>query len=286
MENFRIHAVCCTSGGYKNVFAQGVLKALSDNSMQAGAYASCSSSALIAAYAAIGQIRKLDISLWADGYDISQKTGNQSQAMLSSIEKLSPDIKDNLWRPSSSRLLVSVSKVKTQTAMEITQSEQAKRLGQRLLIDALRHRTDWRDQHLEMKLFDTMQHLETQMLTEQNLNEVLYATTRMLHAWDIPAFIDKEAYIDGSYTASCLIFPLIRLGYKKIVYINTEHDKIYLDLFTELQSLPQNEKVHIDIVKPDFNLAELGVDFYTIKGEGLQQVFSYGYQKGIEYINR
>lgn len=284
MNNSQTNAVCCTSGGYKNVFAQGVLKAFNDNSFQAGVYASCSSSALVSAFAACRQINELDISLWEEGYEISQREGNQSQAMLSSIDKLYQTLNDNLWLPSSSRFLVAVSKVKTKEAAEITQTEKAKRYGQKLLIEALRHRTDWRDQHLEARLFDSILDPKTELMNNQNLKDVLYATTRMLHAWNIPASINNEAYIDGSYTASCLIFPVMQLGYKKIIFINTEHDKIFKDLFTEIQIPSEIENANIHIIQPDCNLAELGVDFYSIKENGLQQVFSHGYEKGNTYL--
>lgn len=279
-------SICCTSGGYKNVFAQGVLKAFKDRSFRAEAYASCSSSSLIAAYAAMDKIDDLDTSLWEEGYEISQKEGNQSQAMLHSILQLSSEIKKNLWLSKSSRLLISTSRVLTEEAMMLTQTEKAKRMGQKLLIDALRHRTEWRDQHLKLDLFDTANDPSTVAMTEQNLDEVLYATTRMLHAWDIPANIEGVPYLDGSYTASCLIGPMIDLGYKDIIYINTEHDKIMLDLFTAVNDFqPEPGDVKIRTIQPDVNLAEMGVDFYSIKGDGLADVFRHGYEKGIQFLD-
>lgn len=280
------NAVCCTSGGYKNIFTHGVLQAFEEHSVLASAYAACSSSALIAAYAAFSQLKVVDNTLWDEGYRISLKEGNQSQAMLHSINKLSNKISNNLWLPSSSRLLISVSKVKTAEAVSITQTEKAKRQGQKLLIDALRHNTDWKNKHLEFILFDTFQNSTTQLLNKQNYHEVLYATTRMLHAWDVPAYIDNVAYIDGSYTASCLIMPLIHLGYRKIIFINTEHDKIFMDLFATMDENQIVGDFEVDIIQPDLCLTELGVDYYSIKEGGIQRVFDYGYKKGIEYLNK
>lgn len=279
-------AICCTSGGYKNVFTHGVLKAFEDYSMWADAYAACSSSVLIAAYAAFKQLRTIDTTLWDEGYQISQKESNQSQSMLYSINKLSDRIEDNLWLPSSSRLLIATSKVKTKEAIEVTQNERAKRQGQKLLIDALRHNSNWKNEHLELVLFDTCTSPNTMLLSKQNFREVFYATTRMLHAWDIPACIDNVAYIDGSYTASCLIKPLVHMGYEKIVYINTEHDKVYFDLFTTGEIPHKIKESEIEIIQPDVCLSELGVDYYSIKEEGLKQVFLHGYEKGIEYLQK
>lgn len=78
MENTEISdfAVCCMSGGYKNVFTHGVLRAFQDNGIRASAYAACSSSVLIAAYAAMNKLDTLNLSLWEEGYIISLKEGN------------------------------------------------------------------------------------------------------------------------------------------------------------------------------------------------------------------
>lgn len=46
----------------------------------------------------------------------------------------------------------------------------------------------------------------------------------------------------------------------------------------------KTENVQIDIIHPDCNLAEFGVDFYSIKDNGLQQVYLHGYEKGSEYL--
>lgn len=74
-------AICCMSGGYKNVFTHGVLRAFEEKGIRAKAYASCSSSVLIAAFAAFNKVSALDLSLWSDGYATSQAEGNQSGAM-------------------------------------------------------------------------------------------------------------------------------------------------------------------------------------------------------------
>lgn len=103
MKNITNLAISCTSGGYKNAFTQGVLTAFEENSLIANVYAACSSSALIAAFAAFSKIRKLDLTLWKNGYSISQEDcGDQSRAMLHTIKQLSPEIIDNLWASSSS----------------------------------------------------------------------------------------------------------------------------------------------------------------------------------------
>lgn len=190
MKNSNNIAICCASGGYKNAFTQGVLTAFEENGLKANVYAACSSSALIAAFAAFSKISELDLTLWENGYAISQEdNGDQSQAMLHTIQQLSPEIHNYLWESSSSRLLIATSFVNTNDAVLVTQSDNARRLGQMLLINALKHKPEWKDQNLELRLFDTYLDSATERLTKNNFNEVAYATTRMLHAWKILAYI-------------------------------------------------------------------------------------------------
>lgn len=277
-------AVSCTSGGYKNVFSQGVLKAFEEKNIRADAYAACSSSVLVAAYAAIGKVRNIGLSLWEEGYRISRMVGNtQSQAMLYSIGQTEADIKKELWLPESSRLLVATSYVKTEEASSMTQTDLAKRLGQKLVLDSLRKRSDWKDRHLQLRMFDTRPIETTWPLEKDNFEEVAYATTRVLHAWDIPANIGSEPYVDGCYTCVSPVLPLASLGYRKIICITNEHDKTYLDLFSS-EAIP--EKVgdsRVIFIKPDENLKEVGVDYFSFTEEGIREAFRQGYEKGLAF---
>lgn len=277
-------AICCMSGGYKNVFTHGVLKAFEDNGFRAEIYAACSSSVLIAAYAAIKKVNALNLSLWEDGYVISQENGNQSEAMLQSIQKLSTEIQSDLWQSDSSRLLIATSLVKTEEAAALTQSDKAKRLGQMQLINALKHKSDWKDKNLELQIFDTDTESNNQLLTRDNFKEVAYATTRMLHAWNIPAFINNQPYIDGSYTSLCPVASLAVLGYKEILCIVPEKDKVVYDLFSDEEIPSHIEGSVIEFIKPDRQLREMGVDFYTLTSDGLDEVYSHGYEKGLDYL--
>ena len=276
-------AICCMSGGYKNVFTHGVLRAFEEKGIRAKAYASCSSSVLIAAFAAFNKVSALDLSLWSDGYATSQAEGNQSGAMLQSIQRLSTEIKNNLWNPQAARLLVATSFVKTEEAAQVTQSDGARRLGQMLLINALRHKPEWKNQNLELQMFDTHSDERTELLTKENLDEVAYATTRMLHAWNIPAFINNKPYVDGSYTSICPVVPLSELGYKEIICICTEKEKVTFDLFSEEKIPARINDSTIRFIKPDHDLKEMGVDFYTMAGNGLEDVYNHGREKGLSF---
>lgn len=287
MKSINNLAICCTSGGYKNAFTQGVLTAFEENGVIADVYVACSSSTLIAAFAAFSKIRQLDLTLWKNGYKISQENiGDQSQAMLHTIQQLSPEIINNLWSCSSSRLIVTTSLVRTNEAIIATQSDNAKRLGQILLLNALRRNSEWKDKNLELKLFDTHFDLTTERLTKDNFNEVAYATTRMLHAWKIPAYINGQSYIDGSYTSHFPIHFLSTLKLKKTICICTEAENVFSNIFGKEEIVSQMNNIHIDLIKPDFELKGIGLDFYAITDDGLEKGYEHGYKKGLSYLNR
>lgn len=279
-------AICCMSGGYRGAFIQGVLAAFEEEQIRANAYASCSSSVLIAAYAAFGKVRELDLSVWRDGYAISRIEGNsQSEAMLHSIHTLFPIIKEYLWEQDSRRLFITVSRVKTEEAAFLTQGDGARSLGRRLLIDGLSHKTAWRDEHLELQLFDTFKSVDTQQLTPGNFEDAAYASTRMLHAWQIPATINGLPYVDGSYTSVCPAIQVAGLGYKRIVCILTTHNSKKTDLFS-IEDIPDRYgDSSIEFIKPDVDLKELGVDYFSIQDGGLERVFEHGYVKGKDFIS-
>lgn len=40
----------------------------------------------------------------------------------------------------------------------------------------------------------------------------------------------------------------------------------------------------IHFIKPDYELKDMGVDYYTITGDGLEDAYNYGLAKGLEYL--
>ena len=52
----------------------------------------------------------------------------------------------------------------------------------------------WADSHLQAHLFDTAAYDEQHRLTSANMDEVIYASTRMLHTWHIPAWVAGRPY--------------------------------------------------------------------------------------------
>lgn len=279
-------AISCMSGGYKGAFIQGVLSSFEHAHFFAEAYASCSSSSLPAAFASFREVSSLDLSLWIEGKKIASMTGHsQSNAILNSIAKLSPVIKKILFQPGCARYLVATSYVKTQQAALETQTEKARTLGRKLIVAAAKKDSSWKDEHLELHLFDTQSNDEEMRLVERNYEDVAYATTRMLHAWHIPAYINNKPYIDGSYTTLCPVFQLAFLQYTHIVAVLTEQGTVNLDFFSNTPIPDKISNSSIMFIKPDVDLKEFGVDFFIATDEGIALAYQHGLEKGKDFLD-
>jgi hypothetical protein len=270
-------AVACMAGSFKGSFVHGVLHGLEAAGFRADAYAAASSSTLVAAFAAAGQVRQIDLGIWSDGQQITDQPGtSMSDAVLATLRTCAPRLRDLLFHPQAAQFCVAVSHVRTAEAACITQGDGARRLGRRLMIEAARHDTRWRDQHLELRLFDTRSADPALRLTPGNLEEVAYASTRMMHAWHLPAFINSEPYVDASYTCQCPAVEMAGRGFDAVLAIATEPAPVARDLFgTAL--LPEEWKgTPIWAVCPARNLKDIGVDFQHATVEGLNQAFTEG----------
>jgi len=278
-------AIACMSGSLKGIFIQGVLTAFEEAGIKSDAYASSSSSTVPASYAAIGEIRNQNHSSWADSDDILRQPGkSMSDVILSGLESFSGKVIDSIRSEEISRLMIVCSYVNKEDASKETQSGSAVTLGRKLIIQGARHISEWKDQNLELHVFDTQSNNKELKLTADNYKEVAYATTRMLHAWHIPATINDKPYIDGSYTCLIPIEPLTDRGYQNIIAIATEPGDITKDFFSgePIGSKWNNSSIYW--IKPDVNLKELGVDFTKASKEGVEKVFEYGIEKGKEFI--
>jgi hypothetical protein len=282
MTNF---AIACMSGSLKGIFVQGVLTVFEEAGIKADAYASSSSSTVPASYAAIGEIRNQNHSHWADSDDILMQPGNSmSNVILSGLDMFSGKVIDRLRSGEISRLMIICSYVNNENAVSETQSSSAVTLGRKLLIQGARNISEWKDKNLELHVFDTQSNIKELKLSADNYKEVAYATTRMLHAWHIPAAINDKPYIDGSYTCLIPIEPLTDRGYQNIIAIATEPGKITKDFFSgePIGSGWNNSSIYW--IKPEVNLKELGVDFTKASKEGIEKVFEYGIEKGKEFL--
>ncbi len=277
-------AIACASGSFKGAFAHGVLSALEAAGVRADAYAAASSSVIPTAWAAIGKATELGVDYWLAGLQVlKQPNVGMSQIVLGGIAHFSPD--KQLFEPETPEYFVATSAVITPEAAGETQGEKARRLGRRLLVSAGKKDRSWVDEHLQLAVFGTKLGGELH-LDASNFDEVAYASSRMLHGWDIPAWIGTKPYIDASYTCLCPAMKMIEQGYQEVVAIANEPGTFYQDMF-QLEAIPDSYKgASIHIIQPDVDPKEFGVNFTDATEEGLFAVYRHGEEKGREFINR
>ena len=287
MEKTRLNlGIACAAGSYKGVFVHGVLDCFDAAGLRAEAYAAASSSAVCAAHAAAGRLRDLGgPAYWKRAWAAYAASGQDiSAAVLAGIREALPSILKTVFAPEAARLAVAASRVITAEAAEVTQGPGARRLGQQLVLATRSHDTSWAAQHLRSVLFDTRTEDAARRLTAANFAEVAYATTRMLHAWKVPAAIDGKPFVDASYTCSCPAVQLAEMGCRKVIAISPEAGPVYSDFFQSAVLPVSHRGVPIRVVQPSRNLAELGVDYLKVTEEGLLAAYAEGRRAGDELV--
>jgi hypothetical protein len=271
-------AIACASGSFKGAFAHGVLSALETAGIVADVYAAASSSVLPTAWAAIGKANQLGVNYWLGGVKYLQQPDiGMSKIVLGGIANFSPP-KTQLFALDTPEFIIATSAVITEEAASETQTGRARRLGRKLLVAAAKKQRTWVDEHLQLELFSTKSN--KLHLNANNFDEVTYASSRMLHAWDIPALINQKPYIDASYTCMCPAIEMVQAGYEKVIAISNEPGELYRDMF-QLEEITENYNgADIYIIKPDMDTKELGVDFTNASVEGLIAVYQHGLEKG------
>ena len=277
-------AIACASGSFKGAFTHGVLTALESAGIRADAYAASSSSVMPTAWAAIGKTSELGVNYWLTGMEELQKPDmGISKVTIGGIKTFNPPL-EKLLAAETPEYFIATSAVITSEAASQTQSEKARRLGRKLLVSAAKKDRSWVNENLQTVLFSTRVNDIYSKIDENNFNEIAYATSRMLHAWDIPAWINEKPYIDASYTCLCPAIEMIEAGYKQVIAISNEPGTFYRDMFGNTE-IPENyQGVDIRIIKPDRDLKEMGVDFTNATPEGLDRVYQYGQEKGREFL--
>ncbi len=278
-------AIASSAGGFKGVFVHGVLSALETADIRADAYAAASSSVFPSLSAAIGQANEIGLKYWRVALHTLEQPGNgMSEAVLESIAASAHILRNAPFQPGMPRSFIATSAVITTGGAEQTQGDGARRLGRRLLLQAARGDHSWPDQNLRAYLFDTAAPGEEHLLTTKNIEEVIYASTRMLHAWTIPAWIAGRPFIDGCYTCACPAIEMAQQGYREVIAIATEPGELYRDVF-QSEPIPSVwEGVPIHIIHPSIDPALLGADFTDITGEGLVAGYEHGLEIGRAFV--
>jgi hypothetical protein len=279
-------AIACSAGGFKGVFVHGVLSALEEAGIYADAYATASSSTFPAITAALRQANEIGLRYWRSALHTLQQPGNgMSEVVLQSIADSNHLLRDFLLRPDVARFFIATSAVITEEGAQQTQGGDARRSGRRLLIAAARGDNSWAAQHLRTHLFDTIAPDTTHRLTPENIDAVIYASTRMLHAWSIPATIDGQPYIDASYTCACPALEMAQAGYQTVIAIATEPGPLYRDIFRN-EPIPDSwEDTTIHIIRPTIDPATLGAGFTDVTEQGLIAAYEHGKEQGRAFLS-
>ena len=281
--DLRTTAIACASGGFKAIFVHGVLSAFEEANIKANAYASASASVMPNAWAVIGKARESGMNYWLKGLKVYHQTKNMSQVCLEGVSYFNARGGEQLFESNKLKFYVAASAVTSPEAAEQTQGKPARRLGKKLLISAAKGDRSWVDRNLRLDLFSNDRD-DRLGFDRGNFAEVAYASTRMLHAWDIPAWIDEQPYIDASYTCVCPAIEIVEQGYQTVIAIATEPGNLYRDLFQQEVIPNRYKQVPIRQIQPDIDLKELGVDFTQATPEGISAVYQHGFDKGQEFL--
>jgi len=277
--------VACSAGSYKGVFVHGVLAGLSELGLRVDIYAASSSTAAAAAYAAIGDLpslrgpehwKRMYMGYVANDYDVSK-------AVIEAIPEYTERLLGALFEQNAKRLAIAVSAVTTKEAEELTQGPGARRLGQQLVLASRKKDRSWADINLQARLFESGNPNAKFKLTAKNMNEVFYATTRMLHAWKTPAWIDGQPYIDASYTCICPALELAEMGCTEIIAVSAEVGPLYRDFFQSVEIPTRYLNAQIHLIRPKREVAEMGVDYMKVTDEGLNVVYKLGIDAGKQF---
>lgn len=277
--------IAVATGSFKGVFAHGVLAAFESAGLEASAYACASSSVISSTLTAIGAAQSVGLAYWREALRIAQESHqDMSHVVKRSIQIYGPMIKRQLFCGGRRRILIYVSAVNNEAAAAVTQGDGARRLGRRLLLDAFRGDSRWAQENLDKVCFDSRPDEHGLALTERNFDDVVYASTRMLHAWKQPAWVEGKPYVDASYTCMCPAYELCAKGYGEVLAIGTEPGPQFADIFrTRVIKDSLIGATRLRTILPDCDLKTLGVDFTEATDGGLEAAFRHGYEKGLAF---
>jgi predicted acylesterase/phospholipase RssA len=277
-------AIACESGGFRCVFVHGVLDALEEAGVRAVAYAAASASVLPAALAAIGSARETGVGYWHAALEVRMREGNgMSEMVLAGLARYAPQIEDLLFANDAPRFVIAVSEVVDRLVAEGTQGALASRMGREQLLAMARGDASWADASLRAVMFDTSGD-EDRRLDRANFREAAYASSRMLHAWRVPATIAGRPYIDASYTVGFPARVLADGSAATIVAIATGTAPAFTNLYRSEPLGDHVGTVPIELIAPPGDLKELGVDFTTASIDGLDRGYALGRECAIEWL--
>jgi hypothetical protein len=250
MSAMSLSIVGC-SGGLKGVFVQGVFNAFEKEGLFAEAYAGSSASALPAMSAAGKLCNFVGVRYWQRVVELLRQRGSDLSEVMWTVTQEwrapSEPLIHRLFQPGTPRLFIPANFIKNVHAAMQTQGDQARRLGRKLLLAVARKDHQWIEENLQLHLFDSQAPDDAHRLTPDNVFDVAFASTRMIH-WRIPAWVEGKPYVDASYTCACPVLELLAYGYQEIVVVTPEIGLLYRSIFAD-QVIPETvDDVSISVV--------------------------------------
>jgi predicted acylesterase/phospholipase RssA len=278
--------IACASGAAKGVFVHGVLAAFEESGFRADIYAASSSSSIPAAFAAIHELDALGgTEYWMRVWKAYEEAGHDmGRAVKTGISLVLASLQSKLFSERADRFAIAASAVVTEEAARQTQGAAARKLGQQLMISTKKRDRSWARKNLVARLLDTQTPDARERLTAQNLADALYATTRMLHAWHDPAWIDGRPYVDASYTCACPAMEVANLGAQTVIAISPECGPLYVDLFRSEVVPSSYQQATIRVIQPSHDLSDVGVDYMKASKDGAAAAFNLGKAAGNEFL--
>lgn len=281
--------VVVAAGMLKGAYGHGVLSAFEERGLRAHVYGAASSSALSAGLAAVGRARRTGVEYWLGAAEAAATQG-MSSVVLDSIEEYGPVLRADLFRPGAPEFLMATSKVTTAAGARITQGPEARSLGRQLLRDVFTGDRSWVEENLATVVFSSRAEPADgrSPLTPDNYDAVAYASTRMMHAWHVPAEIDGEAYVDASYTCSCPAREVAARKVDTLVAVGCDPFPLFRDLYATERIVDGSvlDGARVLVVKPEQDLKEVGVDYAAATAEGLVRAYGLGVEAGHRFADR
>ncbi|WP_371791677.1 hypothetical protein OG285_19270 [Streptomyces sp. NBC_01471] len=279
--------IAVAAGMLKGAYGHGVLSAFEERGLRAHVYGTASSSALSGGLAAVGRARQTGVEYWLGAAEAAESQG-MSSVVLDSIKQYGPVLREGLFRPSAPEFLLATGKVTNAVAAELTQGAGAKTLGKQLLRNVFTGDRSWVEENLATVVFSSRAEVgEGPRLTPDNYDAAAYASTRMLHAWQVPAEIDGEAYVDASYTCSCPAREVAARGVDVLIAIGCDPFPLFRDLYASEEIVDGSvlDGARVSVIKPDEDLKNLGVDYAAATAAGLGKAYGLGLDAGHRFAD-
>jgi hypothetical protein len=279
-------AIACGGIGFKAAFTHGVLSALETHGFHAAAYGGSSLAVMPAMRAALKLAGANGVNPWLHGIELIRLPHNSmSDFVLADISAFRQEAANKrIFSLDAPRIFIATSAVHTVAGAIETQGSRAGALGRRLIVHAGRQDRAWAAENLAARIWDSQASDRQHRLSSDNLEEVLYASTRYLTSWNIPAEIDGIPYVDAAYTCACPALELAALQYRDVIAIGSEPGPLYRDIFHSSVVPEMAWRSRVRVIRPTVSPKSLGVEESVASEHGLISLYDHGLDQGLRFI--